>query len=283
MFPGFPGRSVAVAIERVRGAGRSRIEDEVAAEEPLEIRVAQADGPVTGVCVTMRTPGHDFELAAGFLYTEGIVRAAADIVRIDYADDALPERHFNVVEVTLRDGCRLDAGRLARNFYISSSCGVCGKASLDAIYFQGCRPIPPNGFRVSGATLRALPDRLRRAQRVFAATGGLHAAGLFTADGELVTLREDVGRHNAVDKLIGERLLAGAVPLSDRILLLSGRASFELLQKAVVAGVPVVAAVGAPSSLAVDAAREYGLTLVGFLKADGFNIYAGAERVHPVD
>jgi FdhD protein len=279
MHPDHPGRTVAVAVERVRDAERRQVEDAVAAEEPLEIRVVPADQPAVSVSVTMRTPGNDFELAVGFLLTEGVIQRISDVAAVAYATDALPERQYNVVEVTLAAGTSFDASRLSRNFYTSSSCGVCGKASLDALYFQGCRPLPRDRFDVPAALLRSLPARLRLAQQLFAETGGLHAAGLFTGGGELVVLREDVGRHNAVDKLVGERLLAGQLPLSDRVLMLSGRASFELVQKAVVAGVPLICAVGAPSSLAVETAREYGLTLVGFLHADGFNVYTGPERV----
>jgi FdhD protein len=276
-----PGRTVPVAIEKVRGDRRSEEEDLVAAEEPLEIRVVPADGPAISVSITMRTPGNDFELAVGFLLTEGVIHGHAGVAGVGYAPDALPERQYNVAEVTLRPGVAFDPARLARNFYTTSSCGVCGKASLDALYFQGYRPLVGNDLRISDAVLRTLPDRLRQAQELFATTGGLHAAGLFDADGELIVLREDVGRHNAVDKAIGERLLAGALPLSNRVLILSGRASFELVQKAVAAGVPLIAAVGAPSSLAVATAREYGVTLVGFLRADGFNVYTGSERIRP--
>jgi len=279
MYPDDPGRTVSVVVERLRQGDREQVQDWVAAEEPMEIRVRHTDGPATSISVTMRTPGNDFELAVGFLLTEGVITGESDIAQVAYADDALPERHYNVVEVELNPEVSFDPARLARNFYTSSSCGVCGKASLDAIYFQGHGPLSPEGFVVSESILRVLPERLREAQQLFATTGGLHAAGLFASTGDLVVLREDVGRHNALDKLIGERLFASALPLDGHILMLSGRASFELIQKAVVARVPIVAAVGAPSSLAVATALEYGLTLVGFLRADSFNIYAGAERI----
>lgn len=279
MYPDFPGKTVGITVEKIRRGQKQTVDDVVAAEEPLEIRLAQGDEPPISVSITMRTPGNDFELAAGFLFTEGIVRAPADIEAIDYAPDAAPERQYNVVQVTIRAGQPLDLARLSRNFYTTSSCGVCGKASLDALYVQGCRPIPTDGFILAEQTLCSLPQVLRGQQRLFEETGGLHAAGLFTSDGQLLVLREDVGRHNAVDKLVGEALLADRLPLGERVLLLSGRASFELLQKAVVAGIPVVAAVGAPSSLAVDAARDFGVTLVGFLRPEGFNIYTGPERI----
>jgi FdhD protein len=279
MYLDHPGRTVPVAVQKIRDAERRQVEDAVAAEEPLEIRVAPHGEPAVSVSVTMRTPGNDFELAVGFLLTEGVIRVPSDVTAITYAADALPERQYNVVEVRLAAGASFDAARLSRNFYTTSSCGVCGKASLDALHFQGCRPLVGDGFVVADAALRSLPARLRQAQHLFAETGGLHAAGLFTGAGDLVVLREDVGRHNAVDKLVGELLLAGQLPLSGHILMLSGRASFELVQKAVVAGVPLICAVGAPSSLAVDTAREYGVTLVGFLRADGFNIYTGPERI----
>jgi FdhD protein len=268
-----------MSVERVRTGERRTVEDVVAAEEPLEIRLALGAEPAVSVSITMRTPGNDFELAAGFLFTEGIVRDPAEIEAIGYATDAAPERQYNVVQVTMPAGQPLDLTRLSRNFYTTSSCGVCGKASLDALYVQGCRPVISDGFVLAERTLCSLPEALRQQQRLFDVTGGLHAAGLFTSDGDLLLLREDVGRHNAVDKVVGEGFLANRLPLHERILLLSGRASFELVQKAVVAGIPVVAAVGAPSSLAVGAAQDFGVTLVGFLRSDGFNVYAGPERV----
>jgi FdhD protein len=279
MEPDHPGRTVPVAVAKVRDGERHQVDDAVAAEEPLEIRVVPAGQPAVSISVTMRTPGGDFELAVGFLLTEGVIHGPSDVTAVAYAADALPERHYNVVQVTLAASAAFDAARLSRNFYTTSSCGVCGKASLDALHFQGCRPLAGDGFVVPEAVLRGLPGRLRQAQELFAETGGLHAAGLFSGAGQLVVLREDVGRHNAVDKLVGERLLAGQLPLSERILMLSGRASFELVQKAVVAGVPLICAVGAPSSLAVDTAREYGVTLIGFLRADGFNLYTEPDRI----
>jgi FdhD protein len=269
-------------VRKWRAEFSQPLTDEVAVEEPLEIRVVSGREPeqsVTRIAVTMRTPGEDFELAVGFLYTEGLVRGAADVNSVDYCVDGMADQLFNVVNVHLRPELAFDASNLARNFYTSSSCGVCGKASLEAIRVQGCRPVVDDHLRVSAETLNRLPDELRQAQAVFGRTGGLHAAGLFDADGQLCVLREDVGRHNAVDKVVGERLLADALPASDLLLLVSGRASFEIMQKAAMAGIPLVAAVGAPSSLAIQTAEEFGLTLVGFLRADGFNVYTGGQRL----
>jgi FdhD protein len=227
------------------------------------------------VAVTMRTPGGDFELAAGFLFTEGLIRPG-DVRRVAYCDN-LPgeDQHYNVVSVTL--GRVFDASGLSRNFFATSSCGICGKAALDDVEVR-CEVVPA-GPEVPVAVLLDLPDRLREGQRVFERTGGLHAAGLFTPDGQLLTLREDVGRHNAVDKVIGERLLDGGVPLADRILQVSGRLSFEIVQKAAVAGIPIVSAVSAPSSLAIDAAERLGMTLVGFVRDGRANVYTHPERV----
>lgn len=278
--PGSPTDRVRVRTYRSGEESRSR-RDEVAAEEPLEIRVAYAgeDGPaVRSVSVTMRTPGDDFELAAGFLHGEGLVSRREEIGEISYCRDAEPQE-YNVVTVRLRPFARFDPGRLDRNFYMTSSCGVCGKASLDAVEVRGCEPLPTGEVRLDPEVLAGLPGRLRRAQSVFERTGGLHAAGLFGGDGELEEVREDVGRHNAVDKVVGRAFLEGRLPLEGRVLAVSGRASFEILQKALVAGIPVVAAVGAPSSLAVDLARRFGMTLAGFVRDGGFNLYAGEERV----
>ncbi len=224
----------------------------------------------------MRTPGHEQDLAAGFLYTEGLITSADDIDAIDTGDPATRSNPDDEVLVHLTSP--LDTSRIAeRNFVATASCGICGKASLDAVEVR-CDPLP-DGFAVASETILALPDRLREAQRAFDATGGIHAAGLFTAAGELIAMREDVGRHNALDKLIGSQLLAGRTPLHDTILLVSGRAGFELVQKAAVAGIPVMAAVSAPSDLAVELAERLGLTLVGFLRGDGYNIYARADRI----
>jgi FdhD protein len=230
--------------------------------------------------VTMRTPGSDFELAAGFLYGEGIVHSPDDIVRISYCvdRDVDAEQRYNIVNVELRGGLDYDLRSLERHFYTTSACGVCGKESLEALELRGCPVIPP-GPEVSTGTITSLPDKLRGAQGLFEVTGGLHAAGLFSAEGELIAVREDVGRHNATDKLIGWALLEGRLPLSDHIVMVSGRSSFEILQKCLTAGAPVVCAVSAPSSLAVDVARRFGITLVGFLRGERFNVYSAPERV----
>ncbi len=268
-------------VQRVREQGRQDRVDELAVEEPLEIRIRHArdGGRPQSVSVTMRTPGNDFELAVGFLFTEGVLRGREDLRSVGSARSHVSGSSENVVDVILEDGVAFDVPQVRRNFYTTSSCGVCGKASLEAIRVSGVRPPPSDRPRVPASILPLLPDRLREGQTLFAATGGLHAAGRFSAGGELLSLREDVGRHNAVDKLVGERVLAGRVPLNEEILVVSGRASFEILQKAAVAGFPVVVAVGAPTSLAVDLAREFGLTLIGFARAGGYNVYAGRERL----
>jgi FdhD protein len=250
--------------------------DTLAAEEPLEIRVAGR--PLT---VTMRTPGDDFDLARGFLVSEGVVSADSDIVAIRYCAGATANgvNTYNVLDVLLDDGVPAPNPSLERNFYTTSSCGLCGKASLEAVRTISKWHVDRDPLRLNAATIATLPDKLRAAQRVFDRTGGLHAAGLFDAGGELLCVREDVGRHNAVDKVIGWGLDAGRLPLSGTTLMVSGRASFELVQKAVMAGVPALAAVSAPSSLAVDLAREMGLTLIGFLRGSSMNIYSGVQRI----
>ena len=269
-------KNVASArVLAVNGQGPIERADRIAAEEPMEIRVGgpgQEPGPVA---VTMRTPGGDFELASGFLFTEGLVRARDEIERVAYCD--LPEEEQNWNVVTVRLAAAFDHESVRRNFFSTSSCGICGKASLDDVAVR-CESVGP-GPVVGKSVLSSLPASLREGQRVFEQTGGLHAAGLFDAEGGLLSIREDVGRHNAVDKVIGEALLAGRVPLSDRILLVSGRASFEIVQKAAVAGVPIVAAVSAPSSLAVEAAERFGMPVVGFVRDDRFNVYSHPERV----
>ena len=273
------GSKVRTRVTVVEGGRRRDRDDQLAAEEPLEIRL-QAGGETQTVAVTMRTPGNDFELAAGFLHNEGIVGEPAQVSGISYCVDADVEadQRYNIVNVGLRRASLPELATLERHFYTTSACGVCGKASLDAIEMRDCPALPP-GPQVSPSVLTGLPGKLRAAQGLFDATGGLHAAGLFDAEGELVCLREDVGRHNAVDKLIGWAFMQRKLPLHDCMLLVSGRASFEILQKSTVAGLPVVCAVSAPSHLAVDVARRFGVTLIGFLRGERLNVYAGGERI----
>lgn len=258
------------------GVVRRTRTDALATEEPLEIRVVR-DGRATRVAVTMRTPGADFELAAGFLFAEGIVRAAEDVAAIRYCTEG--EQLFNVVNVVLSPFARWEPSSLAdRAFAVTSACGVCGKASIEDALGPAC-PRIESDLVVTPELLLGLPDVLRDSQAVFERTGGLHAAALFTAEGALVRLREDVGRHNALDKLVGAALLAGELPLSRRVVLVSGRTSFELAQKAARAGVPVLAGVSAPSSLAVELADSVGMTLAGFLRGSRFNVYSGGARI----
>ena len=243
----------------------------------MEIRAAGPGQPPVSVAVTMRTPGFEAELAVGFLWTEGLISAADEVAGVEVGDPGALAQPDDVVLVRLRHP--FDASRVAeRHFVATASCGICGKASIDEVVVRS-DPLPPGRPIVERAVLIELPDRLRAAQRAFATTGGLHASGLFTPAGELVTLREDVGRHNALDKLVGAEFLAGRVPIHDRVLLVSGRVSFEIVQKAAVAGIAFLAAISAPSDLAVEAAGRLGLTLVGFLRGDGFNVYTGRERI----
>ncbi len=265
---------------RVVEEGRIRVRpDTLATEEPLEIRLISGDVRQTAA-VTMRTPGADFELAAGFLYGEGIVRSPEDILKISYCVDADldAEQQYNIVNVKLRGSRDYDPKSLERHFYTTSACGVCGKASLEQLELRGC-PMILSGPNVAAEVIYSLPEKLRKAQGLFEATGGLHAAALFDARGNLVALKEDVGRHNATDKLVGWALLEGRLPLSNHIVMVSGRSSFEILQKCLAAEVPVVCAISAPSSLAVDVARRFGMTLVGFLRGKRFNVYNGHERI----
>ncbi|WP_419943301.1 formate dehydrogenase accessory sulfurtransferase FdhD [Candidatus Palauibacter sp.] len=274
-----PRRNTArVDIDRVSDTSSRRRRDAVAVEEPLEIRIATAAGEEHQVAVTMRTPGDDFDLTAGFLFSEGLLAHRSDVADLRYCVE-VETQEYNIVTVQLSETGRFDPAELTRNFYTTSSCGVCGKASLEAIEIRGCAPIPAEGPTVTGEIVRSLPEALRSSQPVFDRTGGLHAAGLFHVSGELQLLREDVGRHNALDKVIGERFLNGGLPLGDAVLAVSGRTSFEIMQKALAAGIPIVVAVGAPSSLAVDVAKEFGLTLVGFAKPTGFNVYTGRHRI----
>jgi FdhD protein len=250
-----------------------RKDDYLSAEEPLEIRIG--DEPLS---VTMRTPGHDAELSAGFLFTEGLVRRRADILALLEDAGTASENRGNVVLATLAPELAPDFQKMRRHFFAASSCGICGKASIDSVRARTL--VPPNpDFRLDPEVLVRLPEKLRESQAVFGRTGGLHAAALFDAAGELLVLREDIGRHNAVDKVIGWALLEERLPLLDTILLVSGRGGFEIVQKAIVAGLPVVASVSAPSSLAVQLARELGQTLIGFLRGRRFVIYAGENRI----
>jgi len=275
--------SLATRITRISGASETAQDDLLAVEEPLEIRLGYEEDGVrvsSSISITMRTPGDDEELATGFLFTESIITKAADIAFVKPCSTPLPDGDTdNVIRVELEPGVAVDIGRLQRHFYTTSSCGVCGKASLDALRAAGARAIPVADFSFSKQMLSTLPVRLRSAQRTFEETGGLHAAAAFDQGGKLVVLREDIGRHNAVDKVIGALLSEDRLPASDLGLMVSGRASFELMQKALMAGMPLLAAVSAPSSLAVQLAREFDLSLVGFLRGDTFNIYSGEERI----
>ncbi|HWC13882.1 MAG TPA: formate dehydrogenase accessory sulfurtransferase FdhD [Actinomycetota bacterium] len=274
-----PGSETAAHVSVYDDGVEGSRTDRLATEEPLEIRISLA-GTSKTIAITMRTPGADFELAAGFLFGEGVVARREQIVAISYCKDAdLPvEQLYNIVIVELDPTSEIDLRGLDRHFYTSSACGVCGKASLESISLRGVCTIRSDAC-VSRETILSLPGKLRDDQDVFASTGGLHAAGLFDLSGHLVASREDVGRHNAVDKLVGWALLEGRLPLSDHIMVVSGRSSFEILQKCATAGVPIVCSVSAPSSLAVDVARAFGVTLVGFLRERRFNVYAGAERI----
>jgi FdhD protein len=281
----------------VEATGANPRSDEVVTEEPLEIRLrAAALAPANGalpvfhrraqagadrtVAITMRTPGADLELACGFLHGEGIARSPGDIVDIRFCDD--PEldeaKRHNIVVVRLKDGVMPDLHGLERHFYTTSACGVCGKASLDSLRIQGPPPIGA-GPCLEPQVLYSLPEKLRAHQGLFASTGGLHAAALFDTQGRLVEVREDVGRHNALDKLVGWAYREGRLPLADHVIMVSGRTSFEILQKSLMAGAPIVCAVSAPSSLAVDLAKEFGITLVGFLRGNRFNVYANRQRI----
>jgi FdhD protein len=268
-----------VLIDALRDAGNAHRADAIAVEEPLEIRLARhgdADNGGTGrpISITMRTPGNDSELALGFLYGEGLLREPRDVIDVRPCGPT-----GNVIRVTVRADLPLDLDRLNRNFYTTSSCGVCGKASIDAVTTSaGIRRVSSDLY-VKESVLRAMPDTLKASQSGFAETGGMHAVGLFNAEGELIASREDVGRHNAMDKLVGMALREGELPWSQRIVLLSGRASFELIQKAMMAGAPLVAAIGAPSTLAVDLAESAGITLVAFLRPGGCNVYCHPARV----
>lgn len=270
-----------VSIQRIIGNASTEIEsDTLAVEEPLEIRLGIEENGKSrhrAVSITMRTPANDFELAAGFLFTEGILQSANQIINIKHCGK-FPSAQ-NTIRVDSQANVEVDLKKLERNFYTTSSCGVCGKSSLEALA-TGAKAIKRKDFpKIYAETVHFLPEKLRERQAVFEKTGGLHAAALFDQNGNLIDLKEDVGRHNAVDKLVGAQFLKNKLPLDDKILFLSGRASFELLQKAVMAQIPIVCAVGAPSSLAVEAAKDFNVTLLGFVRDNRFNIYSGGERL----
>jgi FdhD protein len=271
-------------VRRIQLGGEISVaQDALAVEEPLEIRLGfdrQGKATHKSISITMRTPGDDFELAAGFLFTEGIVKSNEQIKQIKHCGAPAKGGGFdNTVRVDLRADVKIDFKRLERHFYTSSSCGVCGKTSIEALETGVCSLVESTSPLFAAETIHRLPEILRARQDIFDLTGGLHAAALFNAAGEIESLREDVGRHNAVDKLVGAEFLAGKTPVSDKLMMVSGRASFELVQKALMAGIPILAAVGAPSSLAVELAREYGMTLLGFVRDNRFNIYCGAQRI----
>ena len=276
--PPRPSSTDRLQVWRVDGPQVTVRGDSVATEEPLEVRLVAGSKRQT-LAVTMRTPGADFELAAGFLYGEGVLANRHELRRITYCVDPEvdPEQRYNIVNVELRALDLPELASLERHFFTSSACGVCGKAGLEALHVRGCSVGSDTAWLTSSLVM-SLPEKLRAAQAVFESTGGLHAAALFDASGELLAVREDVGRHNAVDKLIGWALLQGKLPLGEHILLVSGRSSYEIMQKCLAAGVPVVCAVSAPSSLAVNLARDFGMTLVGFLRGERFNVYSGRER-----
>ena len=277
------GSSFAVDISKVKDGAQQAQADSVAVEEPLEIRLGYStpEGRATrSVSITMRTPGDDRELAVGFLFTEAIIHRAEDVASIEVCGPPAPDSgNHNVIRVDLAADVDVDLGRLQRHFYTTSSCGVCGKTSLDALRVGGAQPVADPGQLFSRAVLTGIPAALRAAQHTFDATGGLHAAAAFNSKGDLLVTMEDVGRHNAVDKVIGSLLLNNDLPAKELGLMVSGRASFELLQKTLVAGMPLLAAVSAPSSLAVQLAREFNMTLVGFLRGETFNIYSGEQRI----
>ena len=276
-----------VSVGRISADDATEVADVLAIEEPLEIRLGFPDGTHKAISITMRTPGDDPELAAGFLFTEGIIYSPDQIKKIRHCGlkigtkkgtlDRASALNSNTIRVDLNDVLDLDLKRLERNFYTTSSCGVCGKASIEALATGVKYTI--SDVKINADVIHSLPQKLREAQAVFETTGGLHASALFNAEGTLDIVREDVGRHNALDKVIGAKFMAGKTPLSETILLVSGRASFELVQKALMAGIPILAAVGAPSSLAVELAAEYGMTLLGFVRDGRFNIYCGAQRL----
>ncbi len=280
--------SLAITVQKVRADSAScseisLVDDQVAVEEPLEIRLGYKSATgrtATSLSITMRTPGFDAELAVGFLYSESIVTRSEDIQNVEHSGPPAPDTgNHNIVRVDLASHVTVDLDRLQRHFYTTSSCGVCGKSSLEALRTTGAVRLDSDTVRFSKEILTAMPDALRERQQTFDQTGGLHAAAVFDSQGEILVVHEDVGRHNAVDKVIGTLLKRNLLPASNFGLIVSGRASFELMQKALVAGIPLLAAVSAPSSLAVQLAKEFNVTLVGFLRGEAFNIYSAGERV----
>ena len=283
--------NLAITVSKMSGdsakspdlANPEFVEDKVAIEEPLEIRLGYStpDGyTATSLSITMRTPGADAELATGFLFSESIISGNDDITAVEHCGSAAPDTgNHNIIRVDLAPGVEVDMSRLQRHFYTTSSCGVCGKSSLDALRVTGAEPISGDKGRFDKNVLLAIPDSLREHQQTFELTGGLHAAAAFNSQGEIVVVHEDVGRHNAVDKVVGTLLGKGRLPAHDLGLIVSGRASFELMQKALIAGFPLLAAVSAPSSLAVQLAREFNVSLVGFLRGNTFNVYSGGDRI----
>ena len=278
-----PGASLAIDVSKVHGADQFSQSDSVAVEEPLEIQLcapSAEDSAAKSISITMRTPGDDAELAVGFLFTEGIITSSSQIALAVHCGPEAPDAGYrNVIRIELNPGVHVDLSRLERHFYTTSSCGVCGKSSLDALRVSGQTPMTNIATKFGREMMVQLPDKLRLKQEVFSTTGGLHAAAAFTPDGEITLVREDVGRHNAVDKVVGALLKANQLPAQELGLLVSGRASFELMQKALVAGFLLLAAVGAPSSLAVSLAKEFDMTLIGCLRRGNFNIYSHAERL----
>lgn len=276
---------ITVPVLKVDGNAFTPGDDLLSVEEPLQIRLnyeARGVKREKDISITMRTPGHDFELAAGFLYTEGILRNRGQVVEIQQTGpEDNPRQQRNRVTVSVKPGTDLDLRRLKRNFYVSSSCGICGKASIERLHDLHYPSLPEDLPLVAASVIHRLPGALREGQAIFNRTGGLHAAGLFDPEGNLAGLWEDVGRHNAVDKLIGNEFLKDHIPLSNHILMVSGRTSFELAQKALMAGIPILASVGAPSSLSVELALRYQMTLLGFVRDGRFNIYSGASRMTP--
>jgi len=275
--------SLAIRVNKMSGDRNIACEDHVAVEEPLEIQLGAPTpegAAAKSISITMRTPGHDAELALGFLYSEDIISDSGQVAAVDHSGPPDSQSGFrNVIRVVLKPDVVIDVGRLQRHFYTTSSCGVCGKASIDALRVTGRSSLRGTGVAYTRNLILDLPDKLLQQQRLFLQTGGLHAAALFDEQGEIVCVREDVGRHNAVDKVVGSLFMGKQLPAGKLGLLVSGRASFELMQKALVAGLTTLVAVSAPSSLAVALAQEYGMTLVGFLRSGNFNIYSGEDRI----